>query len=116
MHAPLLVPAFGPALKVLGMAGGTAVMMRINMSLILEIALLFGHDIDEHARVKEMSAVMALTGLTSGTSLIPEVLTLKRFYRFAVGGLTVVTVGQLIGEAAIRYYKGLQSEVEKPAW
>jgi hypothetical protein len=98
------------------MAGGTAVMMRINMSLILEIALLFGHDIDEHARVKEMAAVIALTGLSSGTSMIPEILAMKPYYKFAIGGFTVATVSQLlIGEAAIRYYGGSRAKVESPA-
>ena len=115
MHAPILVPALGPALKVLGMAGGTAVMMKINMALMLEIATLFGHDIDEHERVKEMGAVMALTGLSSGTSMIPEMFSMKPHFKFLAGGLTVVTVSQLIGEAAIRYYGGSRSKLASAA-
>ena len=115
MHVPMLIPALGPAIKILGMTGGAVVMAQLNMSLILEIALLYGHDIDEHARVKEMGAVMALTGLSSGTGMIPDVLGMPPFVRFLAGGLTVITVSQLIGEAAIKYYGGSQSRVENPA-
>jgi hypothetical protein len=112
LHAPLVVPAFGPALKLAGIATGSTVMIRLNMTLLLQIALLYGHDIDDKARLKEMAAIVAASGLASGTSLLPHLSRLKPYYEAILGGASVITVGQLIGEAAIRYYSS-GSEVDE---
>jgi hypothetical protein len=104
LHVPALIPALGPALKLAGIAAGSSVMIRLNMTLLLQIALLYGHDIDDQARLKEMAAIVAASGLAAGTSLLPYVFNLRPGYRALVGGATVMTVSQLIGEAAIRFY------------
>ena len=46
MHLPNLVPGLGQALKLLGPVGGASAVTRMHLYLILEIALLFGKDID----------------------------------------------------------------------
>jgi hypothetical protein len=38
-HLPLLIPGIGPALGLLGFVGGTSMMTRMHLYLILEIAL-----------------------------------------------------------------------------
>jgi hypothetical protein len=106
MHAPVLLPGIGTALRLLGVAGGASVMMRMHMFLILEIALLFGRDIDERARLKEMLAVIAATGLTSGMPLLVRKLGWEPWYGIAAGSLATTGISQAIGEAAIRYYAG----------
>ena len=47
-------------------------MVRLNMTLFLQIALLFGHDIDDRARLKELAAIIAATGLATYTSQLPQ--------------------------------------------
>lgn len=102
LDLPLLLPGVGNALRLVGVAGGTAIMMQMHIGLILEIALLFGRDIDDHARVKEMLAVLALSGLASGSPFL--VRKMKPWYALLSTGATVSTVGGFIGETAIRYY------------
>ena len=104
MHVPMLVPALGPPLKLVGVAMGSSVMIRLNMTLLLQIAMLYGHDIDDRARLKEMAVIIAASGMASGTSLLPHFLNLEPRTKAIVGGASVMTVSQLLGEAAIRYY------------
>jgi uncharacterized protein (DUF697 family) len=104
MHVPMMVPALGPPLKLLGIAMGSSVMMRLNMTLLLQIAMLYGHDIDDRTRLKEMAVIIAASGLASGTSLLPYLSNLEPRTRAVVGGASVMTVSQLLGEVAIRYY------------
>ncbi|MGD8875123.1 MAG: hypothetical protein PVH38_08250 [Gammaproteobacteria bacterium] len=104
MHLPMLVPALGPPLKLAGIAMGSSVMIRLNMTLLLQIAMLYGHDIDDRARLKEMAAIIAASGLASGTSLFPYVFNLQPRTKAILGGASVMTVSQLLGTAAIRYY------------
>jgi hypothetical protein len=106
MHLPMLVPSLGPPLKLLGIAMGSSVMIRLNMSLLLQIAMLYGHDIDDRARLKEIAAIIAASGLASGTSLLPHIFNLEPRSKAVLGGASVVTVSQLLGAAAIRYYGG----------
>jgi hypothetical protein len=54
----------------LGFVGGTAAITRMHLYLILEIALLYGMDIDDEARVPEMIAVVAATSLDSHVSFL----------------------------------------------
>jgi hypothetical protein len=119
MHLPILVPAIGLPLKLAGIAVGSSVMIRLNMTLLLQIAMLYGHDIDDRARLKEMGAIIAASGLASGTSLLPRVLNLEPRTKALVGGAAVMTVSQLLGEAAIRYYSrtelaGVDTRSEPP--
>ncbi len=111
LHAPMFVPAVGPMLKLLGIGAGASVMIRLNMTLLLQIALLFGHDIDDRARLKDMVAIISASGLAGGTSMLPYLLNLTPAYKALAGGAAVATVSQLLGEAAIQYYG---SAIEKP--
>ena len=104
MHVPTVIPALGPALKIVGIATGSSVMIRLNMTLLLQIALLYGHDIDDPARFKELAAIVGASGLASGTSLLPHLLDVPPTYRALLGSASVITVSQMIGEAAILYY------------
>lgn len=104
MHLPTLIPALAPPLKLIGITMGSSVMIRLNMTLLLQIAMLFGHDIDDRARLKEMAAIIAASGLASGTSLLPYLFNLEPRTKAVLGGASVITVSQLIGETAIRYY------------
>jgi hypothetical protein len=54
LHLPLLFPGIGQALKLLGVVGATSLLTSMHLYLILEIALVFGKDIDDQARVPEM--------------------------------------------------------------
>jgi len=111
LHAPMFVPTVGPVLKLLGIGVGASVMIRLNMTLLMQIALIFGYDIDDRARLKEMAAIIAASGLAGGTTLLPHLLQLAPRYKALAGGAAVMTVSQLLGEAAIQYYGGA---VEKP--
>lgn len=115
LHVPMFIPSVGMPLKILGIAGGTTVMMRMHMSLLLEIALLFDRDIDDIARLKEMAAVIALTGLASGgTPALSRALSLNPYVALLTGATSVSSVSQLIGETAIRYYRIKETE-ESPS-
>lgn len=111
VHVPMFIPSVGTPLKILGIAGGTTVMMRMHMALLLEIAHLFDRDIDDIARLKEMAAVIALTGLASGgTPALSRALSLNPWYALLTGAISVSSVSQLIGETAIRYYRLKEAE------
>ena len=106
MHLPLLLPGIGQALQLLGFVGGAASLTRMHLYLILEIALAYGKDIDDEARVPEMVAVVAATGLVAGAPLALQALDLNPFYALPASGLTAAAVARLIGEAAIKQYTG----------
>src|SRR5262249_4986134 len=59
VQLPLLMPGLGQVLKVLGFVGGLSAFTRAHIYLILEIALLYGRDIDDQARVPEIVGVVA---------------------------------------------------------
>lgn len=103
-HAPMFVPTIGPAIKLLGIAAGSSLMVRLNMTLILQIALLFGHDIDSRTRLKELAAIIAATGMAASTSQLPQLAEYSLHHKGIIGGAAVMTASQLIGEIAIRYY------------
>jgi len=104
IHAPMYIPGIGPAAKMFGVAGGATVVIRMHLTLILEIAMLFGHDIDEKKRLKEMAAVVGTSGLVSGSTLISEYFALKPYLAVLAGGMSITLLSQILGEAAIRYY------------
>ena len=103
-HAPMFVPTIGPAIKLLGIAAGSSLLMRLNMTLVLQIALIFGHDIDSSARLKELAAIIAASGLAMYTSQLPQLADFSLQQKGIIGGAAVMTTSQLIGETAIRYY------------
>ena len=104
-HAPMFVPTMGPVIKLLGIAVGSSLMMRLNMTLVLQIALLFGYDIDDRARLKELAVIIAATGLATYTSQLPQLADMRPINKGVLGGAAVMTASQLIGEAASRYYR-----------
>lgn len=113
LQAPKLIPATAPpVLKLLGIATGASVMVRLNMTLLLQIALLFGHDIDDRARLKEMAAIIAATGLAGGASLLPQLAALTPTYKALAGGAAIAAVSQALGEAAIAYYGGAAEDLD----
>ena len=112
LHVPALVP-LGSALKLVGIATGASVMIRLNMTLLLQIALLHGHDIDDRARLKEMAAIIAASALNSSSSMFPHLLDLNPYYKAVMGGATVMSANQLIGEAALLYFGRGPSRLSK---
>jgi uncharacterized protein (DUF697 family) len=104
MHLPSLVPGLGLAFEVLGFVGGTSVLTRMHLYLILEIALLYGKDIDDKARVPEMISVVAATSLAAGASFLVDALDITPLLPLPVGGIAASAAAKMIGEEAIRIY------------
>jgi hypothetical protein len=104
LNLPVLIPGLGLTLQLLGVVGGGACLTRMHLYLILEIALLYGKDIADKARVPEMAAVVAGTGLAVGTPFLMQALDVNPLVSLPAAGLTASAVARLIGEAAIRLY------------
>lgn len=111
IHLPMLLPGLGQAFQFLGFVGGTSVITRMHLYLILEIALLYGMDIDDEARVPEMLAVVAATGLAAGVPLLANVLDVTPVFSLPAGGITACAAARMIGEEAIRLYSGSAKEL-----
>lgn len=110
MHLPRLIPGLGYAFEFLGVVGGASALSRMHLHLILEIALLYGKDIDDEARVPEMLSVVGATGLAAGVSLLSGALDLHALLPLPVGGLTASAAARMIGEEAIRLYSAKAAE------
>jgi hypothetical protein len=109
IHLPSMVPALGPAFRFLGTASGTTLMMTLNMTLVMQIALIYGYDLDDRARIKELLAVIAATAAaTSSTVMIPQLASLKSRPRALAGSAVIMTTSQLVGEIALRYFSHKQ--------
>lgn len=105
IHIPTVFPTLGPAFRFMGLASGTTVMMALNMTLVMQIAIIYGNDIDDRARLKELLAVIATTGLSSSsTALIPKLAALTPGFKALTGSAAIITTSQLIGELAIKYF------------
>ncbi len=116
VHGPLAVPATGPLFRFLGIASGTTVMVILNMTLLLQIALAYGYDIDDRARVKELLAVIGITGFASSSAfVIPQYMALEPGPRAVAGGATMVAASQALGEAAIKYFNRSTASENAPA-
>jgi len=111
IHLPMLVPGLGQAFQFLGFVGGTSAITRMHLYLILEIALLYGMDIEDEARIPEMLAVVAATGLAAGVPLLAGVLDINPVFSLPVGGITACAAARMIGEEAIRLYSGLAKKL-----
>ena len=110
IHLPTVIPVAGPAFKFLGMASGTTLMMVLNMTLVMQIALIHGYDLNDRARIKELFAVIAATAAaTSSTALIPQLATLRPGLRAIAGSTAIMTTAQLVGEVALKYYGRAQA-------
>ena len=104
LDLPTMIPGIGQALKILGFVGGTSALVRMHLYLILQIALLYGKDINDQARVPEMLAVVTGTGLAVGAPFVADALGLHPLLSMVTGSLAAVSMSRLIGESAIRYY------------
>ena len=104
MHLPAMIPGLGQAIQLLGFVGGASALTRMHLYLILEIALLYGKDIDDDARVPEMLAVVAATGLAAGVPLLAVALDFNPILSIPAAGITASAAAQMIGEEAIRFY------------
>jgi hypothetical protein len=104
LDIPAMIPVIGYAVKILGFVGGTSALVRMHLYLILEIALLYGKDIEDEARVAEMAAVVAGTGVAVGAPFVADALGFHPLVAMVTGGAAALTASRLIGESAIRYY------------
>jgi len=111
LNLPQLFPAAGNLLKMAGFVGGASMLTRVNLYLILEIALLYGHDIDDQARVPEMMSVVAASGLAATSPFLMDALDWSPATAIPAAALTASAVSKLIGEAAIALYQGRQEAV-----
>ena len=105
LNIPLLLPGAGQALKFVGIAGGTSMMTRMHLYLILEIAHIYGHDVDDKARVPEMMAIIASSGLAAGAPWLVQRMAWPQLAAIPAAGLTVAAITQIIGQAAISHYQ-----------
>lgn len=103
---PGLMPGVGSSLKLVGIVGATSMLTRMNLYLINEIALVFGEDIDDSARIGDMMAVVGATGIsTAAPSLVGQYLELSPWLQLPTGALSSAAMTQMIGRASIRYFR-----------
>jgi hypothetical protein len=105
-YLPFMLPWAGRALRLAGVVGTTSMLTRMHLYLILEIALVHGHDIDDDARVPEMAAVVGATGLAAGAPLLLNVLEWTPLLGLPVSMLSASAITQMIGDTALRLYSG----------
>lgn len=115
LHLPQLIPVVGSTLKYAGLAGGASVLTRMHLYLILEIAHIYGHDIEDQARVAEMSAVVAASGLAATAPWWVNQLGWHPALAIPASGFTSTVVTQMIGAAAIRLYEQKRLDIETAA-
>ena len=101
---PMAIPGLGQALGLIGLVGGTSILIRMHLYLIMEIATLYGKDLDDQARVQEMVAVVMATGIAAGSPLLVRTMGANPLLSVPAGGLTCAAAAKLIGESAIRFY------------
>ena len=114
MSLPQLLPGVGLVMKMIGIVGASSMMTRLHLYLILEIALVYGKDLDDKARVTEMAAVIAATGLGVAAPMLVKVFGLHPLYMLPVGGLSA-TAATRIGDTAIKLYSGEPKTYSLPA-
>ena len=116
LSLPSLVPGWGQALKLAGIVGAGSMLTRMHLYLLLEVALAYGYDVDDTARVPEMAAVVAATGLSAAAApIIVSKLKLDTSYSVPIGALSMATLTRLIGLTAIQYYGAKQSSADELA-
>lgn len=118
LNMPWLLPGVGQALKLTGVVGAGSMLTRMHLYLILEIAQLFGEDIDDVARVPELVAVVGATGLGAATPSLLAAYGMQPLLMIPAGSLSMTTVTRLIGWSAVRFYSAraaARSRSENPA-
>lgn len=114
LHLPFLIPGMGLALEAVGFVMGASALTRMHLYLILEIALVFGQDIDDQARVPELMAVVAATTASAAAPLLVRALQLNPVMSLPIGGLTALATVQLIGSSAIKFYSEAAAGTAEP--
>jgi hypothetical protein len=114
LQVPLLMPGVGQVLKLIGMVGGLSVLTRMHLYLILEIALVYGKNIDDTERVPEMAAVVAATGLAAASPMLIQALEWHPLYALPVGSLAATSMTRVIGDSTIRYYRDQTAALDAP--
>ncbi len=104
LYVPGLFPAAGQFLKLAGVVGAGSMLTRMHLYLILEIACVYGEDIDDLARVPEMVAVVAATGVGGAAPQLLGGFQLAPWAMAGTGALSMATVTRLIGLTATRFY------------
>ena len=123
---PALFPGAGRAFKLAGLVGATSMLTRMNLYLINEIALVFGEDIDDSARVSDMMAVVGATSLATAAPGLAASYGLDSWAQLPVGAISSAAMTQMIGRASIRHFRrkalarenkeqGLVSPIAAPA-
>ena len=106
LSLPLLLPGIGQTLKFAGIVGATSMLTRMNLYLINEIALAFGEDIDNKARVGDMMAVVGATALgAAAPGIVAQSVGLNPWLRLPTGAFSSAGMTQLIGQTAIRHFR-----------
>ncbi len=106
LYVPGLFPAAGQFLKLAGVVGAASLLTRMHLYLILEIACVYGEDIDDLARVPEMLAVVGATGMGGAAPQLLAGYTTAPWVSVGAGALSMAAVTRLIGLAATRFYAG----------
>jgi len=114
LNNPLLMPGLGQALKLTGVVGAGSLLTRMHLHLILEIACLFGEDIDDSARVPEMLAVIAATGLGAAAPSVLAAHGMKPMLMMPVGALSMTAITRLVGWSALRFYAARANFGDQP--
>ncbi|MCG6939903.1 MAG: hypothetical protein LJE69_01455 [Thiohalocapsa sp.] len=109
LYVPGLFPAAGQFLTFAGVVGAASILTRMHLYLILEIACVYGEDIDDLARVPEMVAVIAATGMGATAPQLLAGYKLGPMVSVGAGALSMAAVTRLIGFAATRFYAGRHS-------
>ena len=110
-HVPALFPGFSGLLGALGFVAGTSLLTRMHLYLILEIALVYGRDIDDRARVSEMMTVVAATGAAMGVPhVLSRVLKLHPLLAIGTSGVLAATVARMVGDTAVGHYAEISRE------
>jgi hypothetical protein len=110
LSVPGLLPAAGQFLKLAGVVGAASMLTRMHLYLILEIAAVHGEDIDDLARVPEMLAVVAATGMGGAAPQLLAGYRVAPWVSVGAGALSMATVTRLIGLAATRFYATRQAQ------
>jgi hypothetical protein len=79
----------------------------MHLYLLLEIALIYGKDIDDPARIPEMVAIIGATAAAAAAPLLAgKVLDLNPALTVLAGGVAASALTRLIGKLAIEHYCG----------
>ncbi|KAA6185531.1 hypothetical protein F2Q65_08615 [Thiohalocapsa marina] len=104
LYLPALLPGLGQALTLVGMVGAGSMLARLHLYLILEIACLFGEDIDDPARIPEMIGVAGAVGLGAAAPGLLTRLGIQPIYTVPAGVLSMAMVTRMVGIAATAFY------------